>query len=61
MKERDDICSQVSPTQEGCGSLGGGDRVSGKLPEGRWSQVGMTNQDDTARRWLPRGLREVGG
>ena len=43
--------------QEGCGSLAGrGDHVCGKLLEGRWSQAGMTNQDATARTWLPRQL-----
>lgn len=34
----------------------GDDHLGGKLPEERWSQGEMTNQDDTARRWLPRQL-----
>lgn len=55
-KERVSVCSRLSQNQEGCGSLEGGDRGGGKLLEGRWSQGRMTNQDDAARRWLPRWL-----
>lgn len=52
--ERVSMRDRGSQTQEGCRSPGGSARVGGKLPEGRWSQGGMTNQDDTAKRRLPR-------
>lgn len=60
VKEQVNTSYWVSQTQEGCRSLGGGGCVGGMLPEGRRSQGRMTNQDDAAKRWLPRPVHGAG-
>lgn len=60
VKEQVNTSYWVSQTQEGCRKFRGGGRAGGMLPEGRRSQGRMTNQDDAAKRWLPRPVHGAG-